>query len=274
MTNPTRREPRDRSHAFTIIELLVVIAIIALLIGILFPVLSSVRSKAQTAVCLSNTRQIVTAVIADAGDNSGRLTENRTKLDPTSPLAVDPNRAEHITWRARFANDGLTSDPGVWECPAHPGEGPIGEEGTWDNTTFCVGDVPSSYALNGHVIWRPDVNGERAVVSDTSILRPSHTILLAEARAQFPDIRITDNLVAAEFDDGGFYGFWHQGDGNYAFQDGHAETINFMDTGSPDCRWHNGLDLSEDRFDKQEQGETTQHAHPDWEYLLNPVYLD
>lgn len=44
--------------AFTLVELLVVISIIALLISLLLPALSKARSAAQTAICLSNLRQI------------------------------------------------------------------------------------------------------------------------------------------------------------------------------------------------------------------------
>lgn len=58
---------RNRS-AFTLIELLVVIAIIAILAAILFPVFAQAREKARGITCISNAKQIGTAIMMYAQD--------------------------------------------------------------------------------------------------------------------------------------------------------------------------------------------------------------
>jgi prepilin-type N-terminal cleavage/methylation domain-containing protein/prepilin-type processing-associated H-X9-DG protein len=251
------------ARAFTLVELLVVLGVIAVLLSILLPVLSRARREARTTVCLNNARQIVAAVAAFSASNKGRLPANRTLTSET----------QHITWRARFAQDGTLPDGPGWRCPDQPDK-PTGEIEYVDNGTTCVGDVAASYALNGHVVWRKDTLKQEADRTDNAVARPSHTIMLAESRAIFPDIRVLDFIVAHSDPVGGFFGFWHAGNGTYSFLDGHAQTINFMETGSRDCRWHNGRDFTTDPFDPQAQVEARVHDHPDWQYLVAPVYLN
>ncbi|MFA5292313.1 MAG: type II secretion system protein [Phycisphaerae bacterium] len=57
---------------FTLVELLVVISVIALLLGIMIPVLSAARGKAQTIVCASNLRNYGLALPMYAQDNSNK----------------------------------------------------------------------------------------------------------------------------------------------------------------------------------------------------------
>lgn len=61
-----------KRQGFTLIELLTVIAIIALLVGILVPVLGSARDSARALLCATNLRSLQTAMTQFAADNSSR----------------------------------------------------------------------------------------------------------------------------------------------------------------------------------------------------------
>src|SRR3954471_5248630 len=57
---------------FTLIELLVVIAIIAILAAILFPVFAQAREQARSTACLSNLKQLGTAITMYRSDWDSR----------------------------------------------------------------------------------------------------------------------------------------------------------------------------------------------------------
>ena len=75
-----------RNNAFTLIELLVVVAIIALLMGILMPVLRKARDAGRQTVCLSNVRSLTIAWSMYSDENDNRLINaNAVRIQQSAP---------------------------------------------------------------------------------------------------------------------------------------------------------------------------------------------
>lgn len=92
-------------RAFTLIELLVVITIIALLIGLLMPVLASARDAAMGTSCMANQDQLMVGVHAYATDNRGRI-----PFGPEEGKKYNPQRGgEDSGGRDFYVIDGMVT---------------------------------------------------------------------------------------------------------------------------------------------------------------------
>ena len=73
----------EEKKGFTLIEMLVVIAIIAMLAGMILPVLSQARKKGVETECISNLRQFGSSLELAKTDNEERLPGRLTGLYPS-----------------------------------------------------------------------------------------------------------------------------------------------------------------------------------------------
>ncbi|HYG76952.1 MAG TPA: prepilin-type N-terminal cleavage/methylation domain-containing protein [Planctomycetota bacterium] len=100
---------RARRHGFTLIELLVVIAIIAILAGLILPVLARARESARRTSCGSNINQIAKAMFmyADVPAN-GIFPCDGAQWNSDGDYNLGPLYRGYI------------ADPKVFSCPSKP----------------------------------------------------------------------------------------------------------------------------------------------------------
>jgi len=110
-------------RGFTLIELLVVIAIIAILAAILFPVFAQAREKTRQASCLSNEKQMGTAMMMYTQDYDEQFPflqyydANNQPIIWTSAIYpyVKNGQGNVVNGTTYYYGTG-----GVWSCPSFP----------------------------------------------------------------------------------------------------------------------------------------------------------
>jgi prepilin-type N-terminal cleavage/methylation domain-containing protein/prepilin-type processing-associated H-X9-DG protein len=244
-------------NGFTLIELLVVIAIIAILAAILFPVFAQAREKARQTSCLSNNKQLATAVMMYTQD-----------YDEQFPAGVE-NDWWQDTW-VRLTQP-YVKNYQVYRCPsdgviANPANQP------WAG-------IRLSYASNGLMIWdgahwsvigvmgmsQPSWMGTVSQ-GQAAINRPAETVMLAEKQNAnntsdwgpgciFTAVNWWDSDGEGEIPNGdlpttaafpngpdGAVTSKHAGLTNVAFADGHCKSMKASAT-NPDPNKHPELNM-------------------------------
>jgi prepilin-type N-terminal cleavage/methylation domain-containing protein/prepilin-type processing-associated H-X9-DG protein len=231
--NTESPSPCLKARAFTLIELLVVIAIIATLAGMLFPVFAKSRGRAQQTTCLSNEKQLGTALLSYLQDYDDAFPMNRF-------VGVKMPNGSARNWRDAVFHYYSSMD--VMRCPTNV----AGNQ--FPKLTEESGVYPISYALNGSLFdeyaYTTDGvtqrNGFQPVTS-SQVKDPSGTLILIESREPAPDLFVDDVNVSKYFyDRAGGKGVFQDHDSriNCLFSDGHAKAMKLAETLTPSQVWH------------------------------------
>jgi len=257
------KPPERRIRAFTLVELLVVISVIMVLVGLALPVLLRAAGKARVAQCISNLRQLASAMVSYQGTFEGFL---------PSPAHVDTKGGDPAALDDSILNDDTLFDgdreeaEGEYIYHSYTWRGKllpfVGTRGKDEEALYGIYRCPSVrnfkghksfYGFNAFMGMHPgevlrDSSGEVKLTHMDDILDTGRTFLFGENNEghwvvkprQPPPDRTFAEVSGDDVDypgqtyEGQVYAR-HSARCNWVFCDGHTETLTIERTDEREC---------------------------------------
>jgi prepilin-type N-terminal cleavage/methylation domain-containing protein len=226
-------------RAFTLIELLVVIAIIAILAAILFPVFAQAKEAAKKTACISNSRQIGTAVMMYLNDSDG-IYPIHYAYNSQPPAGQPGHKGVEVllspyVGSGKTRQDGSTAHAEIFKCPLDAG-GPYtsqdvpGANSYWkaygSSYRFgkCMFTMVAGESSSNNVIRTSNWQ-----VNESSVTSPAETRIIRDDMMGFFSAKETPNACSKYGYDcpapDNYFTKWHSAGGSVIYADGHAKFI-------------------------------------------------
>jgi prepilin-type N-terminal cleavage/methylation domain-containing protein len=197
--SPVRHSSSRRAGGFTLVELLVVIGIIAVLIGILLPVLGKAREAGRDTVCKSNQRQLVISMTMYADDYKGQyppILDSAPDSETGKISMIWYDEARIGQYLPQMDNSNIlpgntknnTVGGGIMRCPNHPAAGRsfsmnywAASAGSWRTGS---GARPETFAPGSNAVNAQENLLGKGFTADVDL--SSKMILIGEAWGTFP----------------------------------------------------------------------------------------